>query len=123
MPSAQILLADLPPMLEGIVVQLLESRPHVRTVRGSAGEGLVAAARSCGARLVVVARQDPGNLTTVDECFAGAAGLSVLAFNRDATGGCLYALTLATERLDDISAADMLRAVDLAVGPADEQAR
>ena len=118
MAIENILLADLPPMLEGIVARVLESRPHLRVLRGSARHGVAAAAAESGARLVVVSRPDPSDLKDVDAALAEAAGLSVLVLNRDGAWACLHALTLATERLDDLSAAEVLRAVDgAASGP------
>lgn len=111
-----VLLADLPPMLEGIIARVLADRPNLRVLRGSAGDGLGSAAAAAGARLVVVSGSDPSSLRSIDTGLAAAAGLFVLVLNRDGAWACLHALTLATQRLDDVSAAEMLRAVDTATG-------
>jgi len=107
-------------MLEGIVARVLECRPNLRVVRGSAKHGVAAAAAESHARVVVMSGRNPSNLKDVDASLAGAAGLSVLVLNRDGAWACLHALTLATERLDDLSADKVLRVVDgaVAAGPA-----
>lgn len=119
MVTENILLADLPPILEGIVARVLACRPNLRVVRGSARHGVAAAAAESSARLVVVSRRNPSDLIDIDASLAEAAGLSVLVLNRDGAWACLHALTLATERLDDLSADEVLRVVDsvVAAGP------
>jgi hypothetical protein len=112
MGTETILLADLSPMLECIVAGVLACRPHLRVLRGSARRGVVAAAAESGARLVVVSGGNPSDLKDIDATLAEAAGLSVLVLNRDGAWACLHGLRLATERLDDLSAAEMLRVVD-----------
>jgi len=115
MATENVLLADLPPMLEGIVASVLECRLNLRVVRGSARDGVAAAAAKSGARFVVMSGRNPSDLNEVDVTLAEAAGLSVLVLNQDGAWACLHALRLVSHRLDELSGADVLRVVDSAV--------
>jgi hypothetical protein len=115
MATENILLADLPPMLEGIVASVLECRPNLRVVRGSVRNGVAAAAAESGARFVVTSGPNPSDLNGIDAGLAEAAGLSVLVLSRDGAWACLHALRFASRRLDDLSVDEVLRVVDSAI--------
>ena len=114
MTVTTVLLADLPPMLEDIVSHLLQSRPDLRVVRGSAKPGgLVAAAAGADAQLVIVSCADPADLRTVDHEVAGAASLTVFALNEEGSLGCLHALRCATTRFDDLAGSQLMAALSI----------
>jgi hypothetical protein len=115
MTVTTVLLADLRPLLEDIVYQLLQGCPNLQIIRGSAkGRGLAAAAAAAEARLVVVSCADPANLQAVGEDFAHAASLSVFALNEDGSSGCLHSVQCATTRFDDLSSAALMVALGVA---------
>jgi len=102
MTLTSVLLADLSPMLEGIVRSLLQSRTDLNVVRGSAKDiGLAAAAAAAGARLVVVSCRDPADLRAVDQGVAQAANLSVYALNEHGSAGCVHVVKLTSTPYDD----------------------
>lgn len=114
MTPTTVLLADLPPMLEDIVFHLLRDRADLRIIRGSvARAGILAAA--AGAQRVIVMRRDPADFAALDEGLGRAAGLTVLALNPDAAWGCLHTLQPHATRIEDISAAQLLAAMAIAV--------
>lgn len=109
-----VLLADLPPLLEDIVFHALNDRADMLVLRGSAPDGLAAAAKSCGAELVVVVRRDPACFAALDERLAQIAGIRVLALNADAAWGCLHTLQPLARQFDDISAGALREALEAA---------
>jgi len=111
MAQTTILLADLPQMLEDIVFNLLRDRTDLRILRGSAPDGLQAAAAAAGAELVIVTRPDPDSFARLDAGLTQAAALSLLALAADGSWGCLHRLQPQATRFDDISAAQLTAAV------------
>lgn len=107
-----VLLADLPAMLEDLMVSLLKSRPNLKVIRGAAANGdLVAAAAAAQAQAVVVTRRDPTDLGAVDPRLAQAANLSIVALAPDGASACLHVLRSEAARLDDVSAEEILGAL------------
>jgi hypothetical protein len=107
-----VLLADLPAMLEDLMVSLLENRPGMKILRGaSAGSDLVAAAAAVQAHAVIVTRRDPADLGAVDPRLAQAASLSIVAVAPDGASACLHTLRPEATRLEDVSAEEILGAL------------
>jgi hypothetical protein len=110
--STTVLLAGLPRMLEDMVSSLLEPHPDIHVVRGEARDrDLISAAAAAGARVVVVTRRDPANLTEVDPHLALAATVSIIALSADGAWACLYTLKPDVTRLEDLSTAKVLAAL------------
>jgi hypothetical protein len=108
----RLLLADLPAMLEDLMVSLLENRPGLKIIRGaSAGGDIVAAATAARAQVVVVTRRNPADLDAVDPRLAQAAGLSIVALAPDGASACLHTLRPESTRLEDVSAEEILGAL------------
>ena len=107
-----VLLADLPPMLEDLMVSLLENHPELRVIRGAAADGnLVAAAVAANAQVIVVTRRDPTDLGAVDPRLAQAADVSIIALAPDGASACLHALHCEAALLEDVSADEILGAL------------
>jgi hypothetical protein len=107
-----VLLVDLPRMLEEMICSVLKPHSDIRVICGAAANGgLVAAAAAAGAQVVVVTRRDPANLAEVDPHLTQAAAVSVLALAPDGAAACLHALRADSARLEDVSAAEILRAL------------
>jgi hypothetical protein len=103
-----VLLADLPAMLEDLMVSLLANRADLKVIRGTAGGDLVAAAAAAHAQVIIVARHNPGNLDAVDPALARAACMSIVALAPDGASACLHTLSSEASRLEDVSAAEIL---------------
>ncbi len=104
-----VLLADLPPMIEDMMLSVLKERPDLRVVRGTTNNcKLVDAAVAAGASVVVVARRNPADRESIDPCLANAANVSVVALALDGTSACLHAFKLTGLRFDDVSAEQIL---------------
>jgi hypothetical protein len=107
-----VLLADLPAMLEDLMVSLLESRPDLKVIRGTAAGGdLVSAAVNAKAQVVVVTRRNPADLGAVDPKLAQAASVSIVALAPDGASACLHALRSEAARLEDVSTEEILGAL------------
>jgi len=110
-----VLLADLPPMLEDMMSSVLKECSGLRVIRGAANATnngkLIDAAVAAGASVVVVARRDPTDLGSIDSYLANAANVSVVALALDGASACLHAFTPTGQRLDDVSAEQILRAI------------
>ena len=72
MTARTVLLTDLPPMLDDLLVDLLGSRPDLKVVRAAAAGDLAAAAFAAKAEVVVVAHRDPADLDAIDAKLARA---------------------------------------------------
>jgi hypothetical protein len=119
LPLTTVLLADLPRMLEDMIASVLQPHPDIRIVRGAAPDrDLVAAATAAGAHAIVVTRRDPADLSDIDPRLARAARISIVAVAPDGASACVHTLRADVARLDDVSAAEILRA--LAVSPAED---
>jgi hypothetical protein len=117
LPLTTVLLADLPRMLEDMIASVLQPHPDIRIVRGAAPDrDLIAGATAAGAHAVVVTRRDPADLSDIDPRLARAAHISIVAVAPDGASACVHTLRAEVARLDDVSAAEILRA--LAVSPA-----
>jgi hypothetical protein len=112
LPLTTVLLADLPRMLEDMRASVLQPHPDIRIVRGAAPDrDLVAAAAAAGALAVVVTRRDPADLADIDPRLAQAAGISIVAVAPDGASACVHVLRAEVARLEDVSAAEILRAL------------
>jgi hypothetical protein len=71
-----------------------------------AGTGckLINAAVDAGAPVVVVARRNPADLSSIDPYLANAANVSVVAVALDGTSACLHAFKPARQNIEDVSA-------------------
>jgi hypothetical protein len=117
LPLTTVLLADLPRMLEDMIASVLQPHPDIRIIRGAAPDrDLIAGATAAGAHAVVVTRRDPADLSDIDPRLARAARISIVAVAPDGASACVHTLRAEAARLDDVSAAEILRA--LAVSPA-----
>ena len=109
MPLTTVLLADLPPMLEDMMSSVLKERSDLHVIRGATnGSRLVDAAVAAGASVVVVARRDPADLEAIDPYLTNVANVSVVALALDGTAACLHALQPTEQRVDDVSAEQLL---------------
>jgi hypothetical protein len=112
LPATTVLLADLPPLLEDMVSSLLEGHFNVKMNHGIDGDrNLIDAAVEAGAPVVVVARRNPSNLTSIDSYLANAANVSVVAIALDGTSACLHAFNPAGRELEDVSAEQIFTAI------------
>jgi hypothetical protein len=83
-----VLLADLPRLLDEIVSGALEDDEGTRLVRDARIAGdLAAAALGVDADVVVVTREDPADLASIDQHMAGLAGRSLLALTPSIAAG------------------------------------
>ena len=109
MPLTTVLLADLPPMLEDMVSSVLRERSDLHVIRGATnGSRLVDAAVAAGASVVVVARRDPADLEAIDPYATKVVNVSVVALALDGTSACLHVLQPTEQRLEDVSAEQLL---------------
>ena len=110
--TTTVLLADLPPLLEDLVSSLLEGHFNVDMARGvDRDRNLINAAAEAGARVVVVARRNPSDLTSIDSYLANAENVSVVALALDGTSACLHAFKAAGSELADVSAEQIFTAI------------
>jgi hypothetical protein len=107
-----VLLADLPRLLDDIVSGALEDAEGIRLMRNPRTEGdLAAAALSVDADVVVVSRQDPADLASIDQHMAGLAGRSLLALTPGGDGAWLYYCRCEATQLREPSACSLQDAV------------
>jgi hypothetical protein len=107
-----VLLADLPAMLEDLIVSLVENRHDLTVVRGSAADGdLVTAAAAAMAQVVVVTRNHPADLGDVDVRLARAANISIVALAPDGASACLHTLRDESAQYEDVSAEEIFSAL------------
>ncbi len=118
MASTIVLLADLPPMLEDMVSSVLKGRPDLQVVSGNSnGSRVISSAMAAGAPVVVVARSDPADLSSIDPYLAEAANVSVVAVALDGASACTHAFKPTQQPIDDVSAEQILTAIaDAATG-------
>jgi hypothetical protein len=117
MPDRTVLLADLSPLLGDIIAAYLAARSDVRVVRRSlAGQDLLAAAAAERARVVVLARRDPSDLSALDPALAQASAISVFALAENGAWACLHQLRPDITRFDDVSAATLASVALSAMG-------
>jgi hypothetical protein len=99
-------------MLEDMVSSVLKGRSNIDVIRGTqSGCKLINAAVDAGAPVVVVARRNPSDLASIDPYLANAANVSVVALTLDGTSACLHAFKAVGQRLDDVSAEQILTAI------------
>ena len=107
-----VLLADLPHLLDDIVSGVLEDIEAAHLVRNPQTEGdLAAAALRVDADVVVVAREDPGDLTNIDRHVAALAGRSLLALTLTGDGAWLYCCRCEAMHLRELSTSNLREAV------------
>ena len=107
-----VLLADLPPMIEDMMSSVLKERSDLRVIRGTtSNRKLIDAAVAAGASVVVVARRNPVDCMSIDPYLANAANVAVIALAFDGTSACLHAFKPTRQRLDDVSAEQILTAI------------
>jgi DNA-binding NarL/FixJ family response regulator len=112
LPPTVVLLADLAPMLEDTMSSVLKERSDLRVIRGATNNReFVNAAVAAGASVVVVARRNPIDLQSIDPYLANAANVSMLALALDGTSACLHAFKPTGQRLEDVSAEQILTAI------------
>ena len=112
LPLMTVLLADLPPMLEDMMSSVLKERSDLRVIRGATnGRKLIDAAVAAAAPVVVVARRNPADLEPIDPYLANAAKISVVALALDGASACLHTFKPTSQRLDDVSAEQILRVI------------
>jgi hypothetical protein len=86
-----VLLADLPRLLDDVVSDVLEDAEGIRLLRNPRTDGDVAAAAAdVDADVVVVAREDPADLASIDRHIADLAGRSILALAPGGHSAWLY---------------------------------
>jgi hypothetical protein len=116
-----VLLADLPRLLDDIVSGALEDTGGIRLVRNPRTEGdLAAAALSVDADVVVVVREDPGDLASIDQNVAALAGRSLLALTPAGHSAWLYRCrceAMHMRELSTISLREAVRACELTTTP------
>ena len=107
-----VLLADLPRLLDDIVSGALEDEEGLRLVRNSqSGGNLAAAALAVDADVVLVAREDPSELASIDEHMAGLAGRSFLALTPAGDSAWLYRCRYEVTQLPELSTSRLRQAV------------
>jgi hypothetical protein len=112
LPLITVLLADLPPLIEDMMSSILKERPDLRVIRGTTNNcKLIDAAVAAGASVVVVARRNPVDRESIDPHLANAGNVSVVALALDGTSACLHAFKPTGQRLDDVSAEQILTAI------------
>jgi hypothetical protein len=110
--TTTVLLADLPPLLEDMMSSLLEGHFTINMARGIDRDfNLINAAAEAGAPVVVVARRNPSDLTSIDSYLANAVNVSVVAVALDGTSACLHAFNAAGCELADVSAEQLFMAI------------
>ena len=112
--SRTVLLADLPRLLDEIVSSAFEEAKEFRLVRdrrSGSGSNLAEAALAVGADVIVVARDGPGDLDSIDRHLAGLVGLSILALAPAGDDACLYFCRCESTFLPDVSSSSLLRAL------------
>jgi hypothetical protein len=111
-----ILLADLPPLLEDMVSNVLKRHFDLRVIRGTkSGCTLLSEAVEAGAAVVVVAQDNPSDLSSIDPCLANAAQVSVIAIALDGASACLHAFRPVEQNFEDVSAEQIIAAIAGAV--------
>jgi hypothetical protein len=99
-------------MLEDMMSSVLNERSELQVIRGATnGRKLIDAAVAHRAPVVVVARPNPTDLKSIDPYLANAAKVSVVALALDGTSACLHAFKPTGQRLDDVSAEQILTAI------------
>jgi NAD(P)-dependent dehydrogenase (short-subunit alcohol dehydrogenase family) len=113
-----VLLADLPPMLEDMLSGMLKERFDFEVVHGlSGGRDLVGTAAAKGASVVVVARNNPSDLASIDSALSEASALTILAVALDGTSACTHVFRPAQDRIEDVSSKQILAAISKAAAP------
>jgi hypothetical protein len=112
LPPTTILLADLPPMLEDLVSNVLKRHFDLRMSLGAKGGcSLLNEAVEAGSPVVVVAQANPSDLSSIDPCLANATQVSVVAIALDGASACLHAFRPIAQKLEDVSAEQIVRAI------------
>jgi hypothetical protein len=116
LPLTTVILADLSPMLENVVSNVLKPHFDLRVIRRtSSGCALLNEAVEVGAPIVVVAQDDPSDLAAVSPCLANAARVSVVAIAPDGVSACLHTFKPVGRDLADVSAEQIVAAIADAV--------
>jgi hypothetical protein len=117
-----ILLADLPPMLEDVVSNVLRRHFDLRVTRAAKrakrGCSLLNEAVEAGSSVVVVVQDNPADLSSFDPYLANAAQVSVVAIALDGSSACLHAFKPSSQKLEDVSAQQIVTAIADAVAAA-----
>ena len=117
MQPATILLADLPPLLEDMVSNVLKGHFDLHIVRGTkSGCTLLNEAVEAGARVLVVAQDNPSDLSCIDPCLVNATQVSVVAIALDGASARLHAFQAVGRSFEDVSAEQIVAAIAGAAG-------
>ncbi len=96
---------------------VLKGHFDLRITRGTkSGCTLLNEAVEAGARVLVVARENPSDLSSIDPYLANATQLSVVAIALDGASARLHAFQATGHSFEDVSADQIVAAIAGAVG-------
>jgi len=99
-------------MLEDLVSSVLKHHFDLRVSRGAKGGcRLLNEAVEAGSSVVVVAQDNPTDLSSIDPCLTNATQVSVVAIALDGASACLHAFKPIAQKLEDVSADQIVTAI------------